>query len=144
MDPDPGVKIKSLKKYHWKYLFNVFSNLFNFFSYGKYIVKNYTNIKDAFKNIFGKMLYLEHQEQQPEPDPSPKPFRNRWDLSSIAVLRIGIVLMPIQIRVRIGIRTMPILMRIQPKFYWYTCWKIKINLLTMFYLTHYCQKCRNF
>jgi hypothetical protein len=36
-------------------LIKVLSNLFNFFSYGKDIVKNFTNVKDDFINFCGSL-----------------------------------------------------------------------------------------
>ncbi len=49
-------------------------------------------------------------------------------------------LMPIQIQVRIGIKMMPIHIRIRPKFFVYTCWKIP--RCTMYLLVTSCKNVR--
>jgi hypothetical protein len=45
---------------------------FNFFSRGKDIIKNFTNIKTILNIFCGKRLHLEDQE--PEADPGRKTF----------------------------------------------------------------------
>ncbi len=109
---DPGINLSywiqiqelQLKvwKIQWKYLSQSSSQLIYFFSLMVMILLKTMKMSKTILNFFCQIAASWAADQEPDLYPIPKPFRNGWYRSSITLLWIGIVLLPIQIRIRLA------------------------------------------